>query len=153
MPHDSDPRRPLLRETVTVTTPPAAPGDRTLRVLLILLALIPIGTGTFGVITGLSIGPGGAADRADYFDTEYRFLSGVWLGIGISLIWAAMNIQQRRQVVSVALIAIGLGAVSRLVGAIITGLPPLPFAVAFLIEATYVPIVALLFIRSARRGQ
>ena len=115
------------------------------------LALIPIGTGALGVIAGLTFGPGDATERTVYFDSEYRFLNGVWFALGLVLLWAIRRPGERRSVVMVALVVILGGAIARLVQAVVFGWPPLPFTIALAIELTVVPLLTVAFARTFRQ--
>jgi len=111
------------------------------------LALIPIGTGALGVFAGLTFGPGDGSERTAYFDSEYRFLNGVWFTLGLVLLWAIRRPGERRSVVLVVLVVILGGAVARLVHSVVFGWPPLLFTIALAVEVTVVPVLTVAFAR------
>jgi hypothetical protein len=116
------------------------------------LALVAVGTGTYGAVTGLTIGPGTASARTEYFDSEYRFLNGVWLVLGIALLWAVRQPVVRRQTVLLGLVAILGGAVARVVQLLAIGWSPLPFTIALAIEVVLVPPLTFAFLRAFPTG-
>ncbi|WP_411742366.1 DUF4345 domain-containing protein [Rhodococcus sp. IEGM 1330] len=111
------------------------------------LALIPIATGALGAAVGLYFGPGMSSERSDYFDSEYRFLNGVWITLGLTLLWAIRRPRERRQVVILVLVAILGGAVVRGVQSLVFGWPPLPFNIALVVEVCIVPVLTISFHR------
>lgn len=132
---------------VIMVTTQTGRGSCILKLLIIVLALIPIGTGIFGVVSGLTVGPGSWTARAAYFDSEYRFLNGVWFGAGVALIWAARDLQRRRHAAIFVLLLIGCGTLARLIGCLTLGAPPLPFMIALGVELTCVPAAAFWIVR------
>ncbi|MEU8816201.1 DUF4345 domain-containing protein [Actinoplanes sp. NPDC048796] len=113
------------------------------RILLILVAVlgaIPIVTGVTAVVGGLSFSPDDTSGTA-YFDSEYRFLGVWWTAAGV-LLWWSLRAPRRRAAVTRALLGVMvLGGVARLLGVILTGLPPVPFRVSMAVELLVIPVL------------
>lgn len=114
----------------------------TLRMLLALLGLVPVGTGLLGVIGGVALDPSGN-DSSLYFDSEYRFLNGVWICAGIALWWSIRRPQPRAATTRFLLIAMIVGGVARAVSVAAEGWPSAVFTAALGIELLAIPALTL----------
>lgn len=115
---------------------------RVLMVLLVLTALVPIGTGALGVVGGLLLGPGPDA-TTDYFDSEYRFLNGIWLCVGVILLWSLVRPEARAGITRAALTVCIVGGAARLVSALAQGWPPGVFGASLVVELTVIPALLI----------
>jgi Domain of unknown function (DUF4345) len=128
-------------------TPGALP--RTLRVLIGVIAVVPLATGVLGIVGGLTIGPDGEAAR--YFDSEYRFLNAVWLVAGLALWWSLRRPAERALVTRVVLAGTVLGGLSRLLSVAVVGWPPVEFRAAMAIELLVIPALLVWHVRALGR--
>lgn len=89
------------------------------RIAIILFACIPL---FFGV-TGILAGAAGLVREPDIYllpdisalDNQYRYLSGVYIGIAVMLFYSAGDIVGRALVFRMAIIAVFIGGLGRLV--------------------------------------
>lgn len=96
---------------------------RGLQFALALLSLIPLTFGVLGLVYGVGrfITPG--ADAAP-LDSQYRFLSAVYLGVGL-LIWRIIpSVEKHGWIISTVVAAIFVGGLARLYSAHIFGVAP-----------------------------
>ena len=114
---------------------------RALQVLTALLALIPVATGVLGLLgvrdplyAGLGL------PDAPLLDTNLRFYSGVWLGLGLALWWVVPAIERRETVFRAAWGGIFLGGIGRTLSLAFIGWPPLPFVAVIALELVGAPV-------------
>lgn len=101
---------------------------RNLQIATALLALVPILTGLIG-LTGLS-DPLYAAlslPRDATLDSNLRFYSGVWLGVGCAAAWTVPRIERETTLYRALWLMIFLGGVGRMLSLAIAGMPLAPF--------------------------
>jgi Domain of unknown function (DUF4345) len=107
---------------------------RILQVLTAILGLIPFVTGMLAM-TGVddpvyaSLG----MPRSPVLDSNLRFFAGVWLGLGIALLWLIPSIERQSTLFRAVWGAVFLGGIGRLLSITLIGLPP-PTAVMDLNE-------------------
>jgi Domain of unknown function (DUF4345) len=100
---------------------------RILQVLTAILGLIPFATGMLAM-TGVddpvyaSLG----MPRSPVLDSNLRFFAGVWLGLGIALLWLIPSIERQSTLFRAVWGAVFLGGIGRLLSITLIGLPPLP---------------------------
>ena len=103
-------------------------GKRALQIITALLALVPILTGLItmlGVHDPLYASSGVPA--LPVLDSNLRFFGGVWLGLGIALLWLVPRIEGQTVLYRVIWGAIFLGGIGRLLSMPLIGAPPIPF--------------------------
>jgi Domain of unknown function (DUF4345) len=105
------------------------------------LGLIPIITGALamlGVEDPLyrSIG----LPRSPLLDSNLRFFAGVWLGLGIALLWTVPTIERHTTLFRSVWGAVFLGGVGRLLSMLSLGAPPLPFIGFTILEIVGAPV-------------
>lgn len=101
---------------------------RNLQIATAILALVPIITGLVG-LTGLR-DPLYAALHLPHdatLDSNLRFYSGVWLGVGVAAAWIVPRIERETTLFRALWLMIFLGGVGRLLSLAITGMPFAPF--------------------------
>ena len=101
---------------------------RNLQIATAILALVPIITGLIG-LTGLN-DPLYAALHLPHdatLDSNLRFYSGVWLGVGLAAAWTVPRIERETTLFRALWLMIFLGGVGRLLSLAITGMPFAPF--------------------------
>ncbi len=102
-------------------------------------ALVPLLAGGGGAVLGPAF-LGEAAGPAT--ESHLRYLSGLLLGLGLVAAWCALDLARRRQVFLALAVLVALGGLARLGGALALGWPPLPHALALLMELGVVPLLA-----------
>ncbi len=107
-----------------------------------MLGAVPILTGIvglFGLSDPLYAGPGLPANAM--LDSNLRFLSGVWLGLGLAVFWLLPRIETQTALFRILWGMIFLGGVGRLLSMLLLGWPPLPFIGLTALEIIGAPIV------------
>jgi hypothetical protein len=103
-------------------------GRRALQITTALLALVPILT---GLITMLGIADplyaSAGVPALPVLDSNLRFFGGVWLGLGLALLWLVPRIESQTVLFRVIWGAIFLGGAGRLLSILVVGSPPIPF--------------------------
>ncbi|QIG93152.1 DUF4345 domain-containing protein [Bradyrhizobium sp. 6(2017)] len=103
-------------------------GRRALQIATGLLALVPILT---GIITMLGVSDplyaSSGVPALPVLDSNLRFFGGVWLGLGLALIWLVPRIESESVLFRVVWGGIFLGGVGRLLSIVMVGAPPIPF--------------------------
>jgi hypothetical protein len=119
---------------------------RNLQLLMMLLAPIPLITGVLtmlGVDDPLYAGLGLNLPRDPTFDSNLRFLGGVWCGLGFAALWTIPRIDSETSLFRCIWGAIFLGGVGRAVSLALVGAPLLPFIGFALLEIVGAPLLVL----------
>jgi hypothetical protein len=118
------------------------PGRLPLQVCTALLSLIPIGTGVVTLLglkdpiyRTLGLPP------APILDSNLRFFGGVWLGLGLGMLWLVPSIEQQGVLFRALWLAVFLGGIGRLLSWISVGAPPKPFIGFTLLELAGAPLL------------
>jgi hypothetical protein len=114
---------------------------RALQYTTAVLGLIPIITssiGLMGVSDPLYVAVG--TPRDPLLDSNLRFFNGLWLGLGLTLLWLVPRIDTQTAVFRILWGMIFLGGVGRLLSMVFIGLPPLPFIAFTLLEIVGAPL-------------
>jgi hypothetical protein len=117
--------------------------------LLAIIGAIGVTGGGAGVILGAITGPE-EQQIAVSTSSEYRFLSGVWLTLGLALWWSLAQPASRAVVTRVVLLGAIGGGVGRLVSLLAEGWPG-PFAIALAIELLVLPALLIWHLRALPR--
>jgi hypothetical protein len=83
-------------------------------------------------------------------DSNLRFFSGLWLGLGLALYWLIPRIEKQTVLFRVIWIMIFLGGVGRLLSMLFLALPPVPFVGFTILEIVGAPIFVLWQARLAK---
>jgi Domain of unknown function (DUF4345) len=112
-----------------------------LQVCTAVLALIPIATGIVTLLgvqdplyRPLSLPP------APVLDSNLRFFGGVWLGVGLAMLWLVPSIEHQEVLFRALWVAVFLGGVGRLLSWVVIGAPPKPFIGFTLLELVGAPL-------------
>jgi hypothetical protein len=101
---------------------------RWLQIATGLLALVPIAT---GLITMLGINDPLYASTdipmVPVLDSNLRFFGGLWLGLGVALVWLLPRIESESALFRAVWGAIFLGGVGRALSIVLIDAPPAPF--------------------------
>lgn len=112
-----------------------------LQIVTSILALIPILTGLLGLL--------GAADplyegyirpNSVFLDSNLRFFSGVWLGLGIALASIISHIEKHTFLFRILWSSIFLGGIGRLLSSLFYMVSPLPFIGLTILELVGAPL-------------
>ncbi|WP_076858664.1 DUF4345 domain-containing protein [Bradyrhizobium mercantei] len=116
-------------------------GRRPLQIATALLALVPILT---GIITMLGVSDplyaSSGVPALPVLDSNLRFFGGVWLGLGLALLWLVPRIERESVLFRVVWGGIFLGGIGRLLSMMMVGLPPLPFVGFTALEVIGAPL-------------
>lgn len=116
---------------------------RLLQLVMAVLGLIPILTGIIAM-TGVDdpLYASLCLPQSPVLDSNLRFFAGVWIALGVALLWLIPSIE--RQTILFRLIwgAVFLGGVGRLISASFVGLPPGPFIGFTALEIIGAPLFA-----------
>jgi hypothetical protein len=104
------------------------------------LGVVPVVTGTMGMLLGPSGAPGGAATTASV-DSEYRFVNLFWAAAGGVLWWSLRDAEKRSRTTQLVLGLAAAGGVPRLISWRRTGAPHPIFRGALVLELIIVPLV------------
>ncbi len=131
-------------------------GRRPLQVTVAVLSLVPIAAGAAGVALGPSLvgaaaGPGGSTD----LDSHFRYLSGIFLALGLVFCSTVPAIERRTARFRLAAALVVCGGLARLLSLAATGRPGAPHLAGLALELVVVPLLVLwqsLVARAHRRA-
>jgi hypothetical protein len=107
---------------------------------LVVLGVVPVATGLYGVLTGSGGIPGGDATDANV-ESELRFLYALWVAYGVAVIYVGLRAAESRVAVgSIAAVLFAAG-VARGVAWIAEGRPDTPFVVLMVLELAIPPLL------------
>jgi hypothetical protein len=127
---------------------------RPLQVATAMLALVPTLTGLLGML-GLSdpIYASLGLPHDATLDSQLRFYSGVWLGLGLAAFWLVPRIERATTLFRALWLMIFLGGVGRLLSLLVTGMPFPPFIAFTALEILGAPLFILWQTRIAQAAQ
>lgn len=103
----------------------AATGKRCLQIVVAALALVPVSAGLAGVI----LGPSAFADASEWpvdLDSHLRYLSGIFLAVGIAFWSTVPAIERKTALFRLAATAVIIGGIARLLSLLLHGAPSAP---------------------------
>jgi hypothetical protein len=122
-----------------------------LQVLLVLFGVVVIGIS----LAHFAIGPEaiiGGSPVNPTSDGEDRFFAGVFLCVGVALLWCGRDVEHRAAYITALAAAVFVGGIGRLIAVIAVG-PPNAFYVAMLgIELVVPPLIVLAARRVGRQA-
>lgn len=113
---------------------------KALQVVTAILGLVPFSTGLVGMM-GLSdpLYASLGIPGSPILDSNLRFLSGVWLGVGCAVLWLVPRIESQGVLFRALWGMIFLGGVGRVLSAGLSGWPPAPFIAFTALEIVGAP--------------
>jgi len=123
---------------------------RALQICVAVLAAIPLGIGAAGVATGTNYL--GAAGPTIDLDSHFRYLSGIFMALGVVFYSCVPNIERRSARFGLAAALVFAGGIGRLVALLAMGAPTWPHLAGLGLELGVVPALALWQRRVARRS-
>ena len=114
---------------------------RALQILMGLLGVIPVATGLLGMMgvedpfyVAVGVPP------IVVLDTNLRFYSGIWLGLGLALFWLIPTIERQTVLFRVLWGMIFIGGIGRLLSMLLLAWPPVPFVAFTALEIVGAPL-------------
>jgi hypothetical protein len=111
-----------------------------LQIVMGLLGIIPVATGLLGMM-GVHdpVYVAAGVPPIVLLDTNLRFYSGVWVGLGLALWWLIPTIERQTVLFRVLWGTIFIGGIGRLLSMIMLAWPPVPFVGFTAIEIVGAP--------------
>lgn len=125
---------------------------KSLQITTAVLGLIPIVTGVltmFGIADPIYVAEG--LPRSPLLDSNLRFFGGVWLVLGVGLLWAVPHIERQTVLFRILWGAVFVGGIGRALSMALVGMPPLPFVGFTVLELVGAPFFVWWQHRVARR--
>jgi Domain of unknown function (DUF4345) len=115
-----------------------------LQIIMALLAIIPVVTGLLGLL-GVEDPYYAAAGVPPIvlLDTNLRFYSGVWLGLGLALYWLIPRIETQSVLFRAIWAMIFVGGIGRLLSMMLLASPPFAFVAFTALEIVGAPLFIL----------
>ncbi len=114
---------------------------RALQIVTGILGLIPVATGLIGLLgVGDPLYVAEHVPRAPLVDSNLRFFAGVWLGLGLALLWLIPRIDTQTVLFRAIWGAIFIGGIGRLLSMVFVAVPPPPFIAFTALEILGAPI-------------
>jgi hypothetical protein len=112
-----------------------------LQVVTGVLGIVPVATGLIG-LSGLNdpLYAPVSTPHPILLDTNLRFFSGLWLGLGLALLWLIPSIERQTTLFRVIWGAIFVGGIGRVLSIVAAGTPPAPFVFFTLLEIIGAPL-------------
>lgn len=116
---------------------------RLLQVINAFIAILTIVLATMSLLFGVNspIYDAVTIPEIPVLDSNLRFLGGLGLGIGFTLLWLTPIIEKKTILFRSLWICALLGGIGRIISMFIVGFPPTPMIVFTLIEVPLVPIL------------
>ncbi|VWX59567.1 DUF4345 domain-containing protein [Sphingorhabdus sp. 109] len=114
-----------------------------LRIVTILVGLVPLFLGVTGILFGAAEHSGGDA-VSTALDSQYRYLAGVYVAIGLMILWSAGDIRGRADLLRFAMLGWFVGGIARAVSWTTVG-EPASWQVSGMIVELVVPVALLLW--------
>ena len=115
---------------------------------VMVLALIPVATGLFGVMFGPAI----TGDRVSVSaDSHFRYLSGMLLGLGLCFWGCVPHIEERTTPFRILTLIVVIGGLGRLTGLVLTGIPSLAMLGGLFMELVVTPVLCFWQARIAHK--
>lgn len=124
---------------------------RLLQAAVAVLALVPVAAGAAGVLFGPRFVQATLPVPAD-LDSHFRYLSGIFLALGVTFWSTVPAIQRRTPVFRLASSLVVVGGLARLGSLAAVGAPGWPHLAGLVLELGVVPLLAVWQARVARRG-
>ncbi len=115
---------------------------RLLQIVVALLGLVPLSAGLAGVILGPEFLRATVAPAVD-LDSHFRYLSGIFLGVGLTFYATIPGIERKTTLFRWATALVALGGLARLASLLSVGAPSLGHQVGLGLELVVVPLLAL----------
>ncbi|WP_421851619.1 DUF4345 domain-containing protein [Oricola sp.] len=130
------------------------------KLLVCILAAIPLTTGTIEFYQGVASQQALGADLGDGFSDPalnniFRFFAAIWVGFGVFLIIFVRNLERYSVPMTAALAIVVIGGVGRIMSVVEFGLPEkqdTSIWVVICVEVVIVPAMLVWFVRADKTG-
>jgi len=113
------------------------------RIAIFILACIPVSAGAAGVVFGAGFPGFDAGSASADLDSHFRFLSGVFLAVGIGFWTCALNRGNAAARFNLLVVLVFAGGVARLISLLHFGAPSAGHMAGLAMELIVVPLLAL----------
>lgn len=115
---------------------------RIFQVILAVIGLIAVITGAWGFVGGITDDFYGVSASAQVsgniiLDSNLRYFSGLWLGLGLLILWMIPSIERQKLVFRLVAGMIFLGGMGRVISMLSFGMPSPLFIVFVLLELLF----------------
>jgi hypothetical protein len=124
---------------------------RLLQAIAALACLVPLTAGTLGVVRGAAFSAGRMTAITPNLDSHFRYLSGIFLGVGIAFVHAVLGLERRGPLFRMLGGFVILGGCARLLSLIQIGQPNAGNVFGLCMELGVVPALMLWQWRVERR--
>lgn len=122
---------------------------QSLRIVILVFCLLPLITGALDMLLGgqalkklgSRVAPEALADPT--LDNQVRFWGAVWLGFGLLLAYAAIDLDQQALLFRLLCGVLFLSGIGRVLSMVKVGRPPVAFILAAAVELIGAPAVAI----------
>ncbi len=123
---------------------PLTRSHQALRAVMAMLTLIPLATGVLTMM-GLHNPEYRSAGFPMHvlLDSNLRFYGGVWLGLGLVLLWLLPRLYEQTALFRAISLMIFVGGMGRLVAMFAVGMPPVPFIAFTALELIGMPLLVM----------
>ncbi len=114
---------------------------RALQIVTGILGLVPVATGLIGLLgVGDPLYVAAHVPHSPLIDSNLRFFAGLWLGLGLALLWLIPRIDTQTVLFRAIWGAIFVGGIGRLLSMVFVAMPPPPFIGFTALEILGAPI-------------
>ena len=124
---------------------------RALQVVAALACLVPLIVGIQSVLRGVAYLKGAPVPVPPDLDSHFRYVSGIFLGLGIGFAYAIVRIERRTAIFRLLGMMVVLGGCARLLSLADVGVPSRGHVFGLFMELSVVPLLMLWQRRVARR--
>lgn len=107
-----------------------------LQIILAMIALLAIITGLAGIITGITNEFYSVSNVKSniLLDSNLRYFSGLWLGLGLIIFWIIPSIEKQKIIVRLIFVMIFIGGIGRVFSMVNVGSPPTLYKIFTFLE-------------------
>jgi hypothetical protein len=109
-------------------------------VVLVVLGLIPIGTGLMDMLLGVGILPSPQDPNPD-LQSNYRFFATMWFGVGLMILWIVPRVDTAVRALRAVTGIVFLGGLMRVLSMLVSGVPHPMFVAFTVLELVAPPIL------------
>ena len=118
---------------------------RILQSILVVIGLIAVITGSLGMKAGIMDDfyavEMGKEPGTIILDSNLRYFSGLWLGLGLILLWMVPSIERRRTIFRLVSVMIFIGGLGRIISMFDVGIPSFPFIIFTMLELFFPALI------------
>ncbi len=120
---------------------------KTLQTILAVIGFILVVAGLLGLVYGAaddfySVNINKSIQGNIILDSNYRFSGGLWIGLGIILLWIIPSIEKHKDVLRALSLIIFTGGIGRIISMILLGNPSILFTIFTVLELLF-PLLIL----------